>query len=255
MSPHARGLHPEPDRVVHVHGIIPARAGFTIIMASSGLLFGDHPRSRGVYLRLSWDRAQENGSSPLARGLLHAGGRPRGRRGIIPARAGFTTPTGSTVSWPRDHPRSRGVYPHRILPANRHGGSSPLARGLHMVARTGDKDLLDHPRSRGVYPTMEPLEIRIQGSSPLARGLLGGLHGLRRGGRIIPARAGFTTGRTCSTSSPRDHPRSRGVYSRAELDQYLKEGSSPLARGLLSASTRTPGSSRIIPARAGFTCA
>ena len=29
MSPHAQGLHPEPDRVVHVHGIIPARAGFT----------------------------------------------------------------------------------------------------------------------------------------------------------------------------------------------------------------------------------
>jgi len=90
MSPHARGLHPEPDRVVHVHGIIPARAGFTIIMASSGLLFGDHPRSRGVYLRLSWDRAQENGSSPLARGLQYYFPGARENVRIIPARAGFT---------------------------------------------------------------------------------------------------------------------------------------------------------------------
>ena len=39
---------------------------------------------------MSWDRAQENGSSPLARGLLGAWVCVGGLGGIIPARAGFT---------------------------------------------------------------------------------------------------------------------------------------------------------------------
>ena len=50
--------------------------------------------------------------------------------------------------------------------------------------------------------------------------------------RIIPARAGFTTRRTCTGPGMPDHPRSRGVYI-----QY----------------NRTFMTHRIIPARAGFT--
>ena len=91
-SPLARGLH-HSRAVPEVHeGIIPARAGFTF---SGTISFGestDHPRSRGVYSTCARVAMMHAGSSPLARGL------PRNKiwtnplAGIIPARAGFTTP-------------------------------------------------------------------------------------------------------------------------------------------------------------------
>ena len=70
---------------------------------------------------------------------------------------------------------------------------------------------------------------------------------------IIPARAGFTSRRPGLIRSPRDHPRSRGVYNIFFRGIRIAEGSSPLARGLLwcyHARVRVCG---IIPARAGFT--
>ena len=70
--------------------IIPARAGFTKYWEVSCKGRRDHPRSRGVYSENFEVERRIVGSSPLARGLP-AGGRPSGgRRGIIPARAGFT---------------------------------------------------------------------------------------------------------------------------------------------------------------------
>ena len=51
--------------------------------------------------------------------------------------------------------------------------------------------------------------------------------------RIIPARAGFTSDCVPPHRLEGDHPRSRGVYGRLNIDRSLSE--------------------RIIPARAGFT--
>ena len=132
-------------------------------------------------------------------------------------------------------------------------GSSPLARGLLMLAMADENSFRiiparagftssrssrrssgrDHPRSRGVY-LAQVRGVHVQGgSSPLARGL----HCARRSSvataRIIPARAGFTPWRGPGRSRAADHPRSRGVY---------RAGSTPAAR--------RPW---IIPARAGFT--
>ena len=70
------------------------------------------------------------------------------------------------------------------------------------------------------------------GSSPLARGLLGGLPVRHHSDRIIPARAGFTSGCSPSTAPGRDHPRSRGVYCSPVNAGAQDTGSSPLARGL-----------------------
>ena len=71
--------------------------------------------------------------------------------------------------------------------------------------------------------------------------------------RIIPARAGFTGfGRTAEEVLS-DHPRSRGVYVRGVLNIADVLGSSPLARGLLSANRLGRPGRGIIPARAGFT--
>ena len=91
------------------------------------------------------------------------------------------------------------------------------------------------------------------GSSPLARGLQLDVWQTWVRTGIIPARAGFTLSTAQKMKSVSDHPRSRGVYSRAELDQYLKEGSSPLARGLRPALLVCVIGGGIIPARAGFT--
>ena len=111
----------------------------------------------------------------------------------------------------------------------------------------------DHPRSRGVYQARPPVRLLGEGSSPLARGLQaeGGVGHVAMG--IIPARAGFTTGRTCRPRSSRDHPRSRGVYVPGHSPGGLRLGSSPLARGLLLPVLELLDESGIIPARAGFT--
>ena len=194
-----------------------------------------------------------SGSSPLARGLRlqRALGEDRGR--IIPARAGFTSPTCPTPTRTSDHPRSRGVY-MRFCPLFWFVlGSSPLARGLRdrgerlhgpmriIPARAGftldghqcGGGLADHPRSRGVYIT----------AALTAAGVPW----------IIPARAGFT--HPCRSGRPAwpDHPRSRGVYGAAAGRRLAAAGSSPLARGLLDASTDEGKKTGIIPARAGFT--
>ena len=230
-----------------------------------GLLWGlrrrphrgpDHPRSRGVYLRLEAKLDGESGSSPLARGLLLSDADFRHEYGIIPARAGFT-PTSRCAPCPSgDHPRSRGVYTRRWRRRTRSPGSSPLARGLLIAAglRDCDRRIIparagftrsthstrgsreDHPRSRGVYRTLDAVESPEMGSSPLARGLRLGRDVDQRPLGIIPARAGFTRAVERPPCPGPDHPRSRGVYVRFAISALVSAGSSPLARGLLIGS-------------------
>ena len=109
-SPLARGLQLALGVVVVGVRIIPARAGFTRPPSRPRAAPRDHPRSRGVYCSATCGRTETRGSSPLARGLR--GRCPGGwrRAGIIPARAGFTTPPEWLASMSPDHPRSRGVY-------------------------------------------------------------------------------------------------------------------------------------------------
>ena len=151
--------------------IIPARAGFTRRGAVPEERDRDHPRSRGVYTKPSTMFSSRLGSSPLARGLLYSKKLNARECGIIPARAGFT-PAGSVImSAAADHPRSRGVYQASSSVRSAHPGSSPLARGLHLVDARATA-----------------------------------------GGRIIPARAGFTSPPGTCGPGGTDHPRSRGVY-------------------------------------------
>ena len=74
-SPLARGLRAPIRPRCAVRGIIPARAGFTVIRPLMADHLEDHPRSRGVYGVLGHRGPPHPGSSPLARGLL-----PRRRR-------------------------------------------------------------------------------------------------------------------------------------------------------------------------------
>ena len=272
-SPLARGLPGELPELLRLGRIIPARAGFTRGRSASSPAARDHPRSRGVYAEPSQDMRNRVGSSPLARGLLEAEDLGGAIKRIIPARAGFTAADRRPPSCFRDHPRSRGVYPWIRQTGLSAPGSSPLARGLHLPpedrhirrgiipARAGFTPsgapcpipLADHPRSRGVYPQGSSSVPLPPGSSPLARGLRPGRPGREVLGRIIPARAGFTSGTDRRDRREGDHPRSRGVYFGASGVPYCDMGSSPLARGLHNAFSIFYFDTRIIPARAGFT--
>ena len=109
-SPLARGLL---SGLLGSHSpvrIIPARAGFTELEEISRVCRRDHPRSRGVYSAPDPARWERRGSSPLARGLHSVAGQCDRSDRIIPARAGFTTPTSRSRSPRSDHPRSRGGY-------------------------------------------------------------------------------------------------------------------------------------------------
>ena len=89
-SPLARGLRVHVDHHVVDVRIIPARAGFTRGRRGRWASTGDHPRSRGVYKVEAYFTRLSGGSSPLARGLHNRLQLLPRRRGIIPARAGFT---------------------------------------------------------------------------------------------------------------------------------------------------------------------
>ena len=154
-------------------------------------------------------------------------------------------------------------------------GSSPLARGLPVAGARGHRlagiiparagftapwvrtSTLqpDHPRSRGVYRPRARCAPSPPGSSPLARGLPATRRCTPHSARIIPARAGFTCVWRPRSRPLWDHPRSRGVYIEGQGAPVPASGSSPLARGLLARVADELGTPRIIPARAGFTCA
>ena len=175
-SPLARGLRRRPDPSATPEGIIPARAGFTRGGHRPGPGRWDHPRSRGVYSDERTRGLYDEGSSPLARGLLAAQKSLTGLLRIIPARAGFTTKATRRRCPLWDHPRSRGVYLRDLGQRSPGLGSSPLARGL---------------------PTERESDSARPGIIPA------------RAGFTAPARRGAGGVRV-----GRDHPRSRGVYGR-----------------------------------------
>ena len=132
----------------------------------------------------------------------------------------------------------------RIIPARAGFTRRPIGRRLHHW---------DHPRSRGVYQEGIYQYGVTAGSSPLARGLPVEVLATGGPGGIIPARAGFTDKPGHEGRDRGDHPRSRGVYPVAAVEEHSQPGSSPLARGLHDGRERVKNDLRIIPARAGFT--
>ena len=150
-SPLARGLLPGDAPTIQTSRIIPARAGFTRATCDGAPQFEDHPRSRGVYSHGPGTVVLPLGSSPLARGLPPTALTHSGRMRIIPARAGFTAWPCACRTAPRDHPRSRGVYPALTSEIDARQGSSPLARGLHLAI--GVIPTVGHP-TRGRSPSL-----------------------------------------------------------------------------------------------------
>ena len=212
-SPRVRGLRPSIRRSAWLSRIIPARAGFTVMMTSGGGRSPDHPRACGVYSTITRERLTRGGSSPRVRGLLGPLIFARVDWRIIPARAGFTMRSASSRCPARDHPRACGV--------TRLGGS-------------GASEVGDHPRACGVYSTVAGVLGVSGGSSPRVRGLHIKMNPRMPPGGIIPARAGFTAQPYARGYAEGDHPRACGVYLRGAVSVSERPGSSPRVRGLRS---------------------
>ena len=211
-SPRVRGLRFTDSAPTAYRRIIPARAGFTVILRGRILSLRDHPRACGVYIGDTRDEIKALGSSPRVRGLHARRSTAHTPAGIIPARAGFTAGDSVPVAVAQDHPRACGVYSPSIVQITARRGASPRARGLRgnyasilpecriiparagftpPLCRRGERGM-DHPRACGVYNS-QVAETRFGGgSSPRVRGLLLNSDRTHVGVRIIPARAGFT---------------------------------------------------------------
>ena len=110
-----------------------------------------------------------------------------------------------------------------------------------------------HPRSRGENARPSTASALPSGSSPLTRGKPGDLGNHQRRGGLIPAHAGKTPRRGRTESPQRAHPRSRGENRWPTPRPTTPAGSSPLTRGKLLCSERSPRLPRLIPAHAGKT--
>ena len=134
-SPLARG--PPEGRLAQqsLLGLIPARAGTTLIRLVIFLPRRAHPRSRGDHSAGGPVWGAGWGSSPLARGPQQRSTGEGERVGLIPARAGTTGTTLLRRHLGRAHPRSRGDHSPAGAQGSARPGSSPLARGPRRLHR------------------------------------------------------------------------------------------------------------------------
>ena len=114
-------------------------------------------------------------------------------------------------------------------------GIIPARAGFTQQTHSLSSPSRDHPRSRGVYLPLVAVEVHLPGSSPLARGLRLAHLGADDGGRIIPARAGFTL---ADPWNPNDEPHYQTAFA-FTADLVLAPQSSDSAV-VSQRSTRTP---------------
>ena len=272
-SPLARGPRTEAGTSNSSGGLIPARAGTTIVFYSSSFRFWAHPRSRGDHVSAIPHKVCAPGSSPLARGPRRGCTYALRGGGLIPARAGTTVCAAAELRGRRAHPRSRGDHSQNPDATNCAGGSSPLARGppqcAHRLrhqpglipARAGTTAVGEmltaacwaHPRSRGDHFDRFHIIASAVGSSPLARGPPPSSLKWRGKTGLIPARAGTTQPQQLKEQPERAHPRSRGDHRVKAASAAVVWGSSPLARGPRNEDGTITQVTGLIPARAGTT--
>ena len=128
-SPLARGKPRRRRAGRPQRGLIPARAGKTCQCCSRCSQRPAHPRSRGENPSAVCAFTVRVGSSPLARGKPRGLASTSAHYGLIPARAGKTTPCPHGPRRPAAHPRSRGENCSGHGSVDLYPGSSPLARG------------------------------------------------------------------------------------------------------------------------------
>ena len=270
-SPRARGTRGHGAAGARVDRFIPACAGNASTRRTAGRSGSVHPRVRGERLTGAVAAHVGYGSSPRARGTLHAPGHRRRLRRFIPACAGNARTRTSARSSSPVHPRVRGERTEAEILSSLTSGSSPRARGTLHEARQHARDVRFIPacagnaRTRTSARCSSPVHPRVRGegglarvparlprgSSPRARGT----RSLPRRGplprRFIPACAGNAPSSSSSSSSSSVHPRVRGERASDVLPVALARGSSPRARGTRPTRGDRLVLARFIPACAG----
>ena len=129
----------------------------------------------------------------------------------------------------------------------------PARAGQTIQASAPEAYAPDHPRACGAnWLTSDMLGCRV-GSSPRVRGKRPVEHVRGSHTRIIPARAGQTTGAVVVAAHNADHPRACGANRLLAYATRWAAGSSPRVRGKLGGLRVGVVQRRIIPARAGQT--
>ena len=272
-SPRVRGTLVSPHHGIQRIRFIPAGAGNTCRRRRRNAAATVHPRGCGEHGVRRPGGPHRGGSSPRVRGThvpkLVAAGRVR----FIPAGAGNTVCTRTSIPACPVHPRGCGE--HMPLPAetNRRTGSSPRVRGTRWHrqahqslrrfipagagntrpgARTRTRPAV-HPRGCGEHRITAQLELRAGGSSPRVRGTLSPARVESRGRRFIPAGAGNTCRHMFQTQLHSVHPRGCGEHPKQWDGHNETPGSSPRVRGTLSTGMHVKRRRRFIPAGAGNT--
>ena len=221
---------PSQLQAVLIAGSSPHARGKLAAFTDSSSRSRAHPRMRGENSAPRIDGIKVNGSSPHARGKLSIPPEILEVIGLIPACAGKTSVTFSTLRAVRAHPRMRGENGCSESTRQIGSGSSPHARGklkrcfrlfaaFRLIpACAGKTDASQnhglhsqaHPRMRGENSPVTCQCSRTSGSSPHARGK-------RRVAKfplefpgLIPACAGKTLVRSLPWLHSGAHPRMRG---------------------------------------------
>ena len=237
-SPLTRGKHPLANGLRVGGGRIPAHAGKTPVSVGPPVLDRAHPRSRGENGHGRRFHLRPRGASPLTRGKLTSPDEQLIKLGRIPAHAGKTTGSPSTVARTRAHPRSRGEN------GGRHGGdpgvagASPLTRGKPGECRAR-RDFLGripahagktrtrrranharqaHPRSRGENADFAVPDLRGRGASPLTRGkpfltcaFIAQIGQILESRELCASSESYSLRNVYATAAPQDQVRSIGL--------------------------------------------
>ena len=211
-SPRVRGKHRRPHRDHQRGGLIPACAGKTDGRGRRCALRPAHPRVCGENIENTLHSLEDAGSSPRVRGKLKEEGSGVWSFWLIPACAGKTLRTCSTLPPSRAHPRVCGENRRGPHQGRRPQGSSPRVRGklarvvgdlgaLRLIPACAGKTTADvmtstlmaaHPRVCGENGSTSRRVPSGMGSSPRVRGKPQGVDRYHRAAGLIPACAGKT---------------------------------------------------------------
>ena len=128
-SPRVRGKRIPPHQGEEARRLIPARAGKTQGGSPVSWIWRAHPRACGENLMSTRVVAATAGSSPRVRGKPGDQGLRLPREGLIPARAGKTSPRPRPRRAAGAHPRACGENRTVLIALSFVAGSSPRVRG------------------------------------------------------------------------------------------------------------------------------
>ena len=135
LSPLARGTHIRGMQPVRPARFIPAGAGNSIFIISSGVSFTVYPRWRGELSMTERLKFHQPGLSPLARGTRSPCTPLSFNIRFIPAGAGNSILAFQLVRRDAVYPRWRGELSYQKVVRSFECGLSPLARGtLHWLS-------------------------------------------------------------------------------------------------------------------------